>query len=157
MQDLGTLGGQHSTAYALNGEDVIVGAADTTDEEWHAFRYVAGRMEDIQPAQAAVSQASGINEAGRIVGTAQNGNLGDYAWVLDGPRRILLSSLTGRPEAWIVIEGLANQHSLSINNRNQIVASGYAREKTVALLFSPRQVPAMPLEALFSGRMRFGF
>jgi probable HAF family extracellular repeat protein len=70
MTDLGTLaGGEASEAYAINDHGVVVGASGG-----RAFIYREGAMVDLNsllPAESGwvLTTASGINDAGEIVGT----------------------------------------------------------------------------------------
>src|SRR5262249_16830679 len=44
---LGTLGGGSSSAYAVNASGVVVGQADVTDSQSHAFRTGGGPLQDL--------------------------------------------------------------------------------------------------------------
>jgi len=75
MTDLGTLGGTTSRAYAINASGQIVGDSTTTDDaEQHAFLWQSGTMLDLGTLPGGYySSASGINNSGQIVGTADSG------------------------------------------------------------------------------------
>ena len=45
--DLGTLGGNHSFAYGINGSGQVVGCSETTDNVNYAFLYANGTMLDL--------------------------------------------------------------------------------------------------------------
>ncbi|WP_240670729.1 hypothetical protein [Actinoplanes solisilvae] len=47
ITDLGTLGGDHSFATAINDLGAIVGSSTTADGSLHAFLWRAGRMSDL--------------------------------------------------------------------------------------------------------------
>lgn len=88
--DLGTLGGDESLAYAVNGAGQVVGWSES-DSGRHAFRWQDGTMTDLGtleppettfPSPALHSEAIGINEAGDVVGW---GNLDVF-----GPRRAII-------------------------------------------------------------------
>jgi len=67
--DLGTLGGLHSHAYAINNSDVVVGVSDLENKEQRAFRYAGGKMQPLDALPGgAYSVAFDINNAGVIVG-----------------------------------------------------------------------------------------
>ena len=73
MQDLGTLGGPESAAWAINDMDDIVGWAHTLDNEPHAFLYSNGQMIDLNSLVCTNSgwtlvEARDINNAGQIAG-----------------------------------------------------------------------------------------
>jgi probable HAF family extracellular repeat protein len=81
MSDLGTLGGPHATARAINDRGDIVGESDTADvvycydeggehvciHEIHAFLWRNGLMIDLGQ-RGEFSFATGINTSGKIVG-----------------------------------------------------------------------------------------
>jgi len=66
--DLGTLGGNSSTAYGLNDLGQIVGSSDTGQRTSHAFLWEAGRMTDLDSGDARDSAAYSINNAVQIAG-----------------------------------------------------------------------------------------
>jgi probable HAF family extracellular repeat protein len=80
VTDLGTLGGQFSSARGINDSGVIVGGALTTDDEAsHAFLYVGGVMHDLNDLIDAdcsweLVQALGINNRGDIVALGHCGD-----------------------------------------------------------------------------------
>lgn len=69
-QELGTLGGSSSWAYAINGRGDVTGCASTADERWHAFQWRGGEMVDLTPdlPAGATSCGRGINIRGEVVG-----------------------------------------------------------------------------------------
>ena len=72
--DLGTLGGQSSSAYYAADTGTVVGHAMVADNQPHAFRYTAGGgLEDLQTLDDAVrSTATLASSTGLIVGTYVN-------------------------------------------------------------------------------------
>lgn len=68
LQDLGTLGGDYSTARDINDNGQIVGHADPTAGSYHAFLYSDGSMEDLGTLGGIWSDAYAINNNGQIVG-----------------------------------------------------------------------------------------
>ena len=68
MTDLGTLGGDQSRAYAVNDAGQVVGVAQMTSRDYHAFLWKSGVMTDLGTLGGGYSAAYGINEAGQIVG-----------------------------------------------------------------------------------------
>jgi probable HAF family extracellular repeat protein len=91
MRDLGALpGGMSSEGNAINSSGQIAGAASTADG-WHAFRYdgtpgVDGEMHDLGTLGGFFSRGDGINNAGFVVGAAENQYGGSVAtlWRPDG-------------------------------------------------------------------------
>jgi probable HAF family extracellular repeat protein len=79
LKDLGELGANYSTALALNstGSQIVGRAAvpnNTGYVVYHAFLYSSGKMQDLNKMTPkgtgwTLGEASGINDAGRIVGT----------------------------------------------------------------------------------------
>jgi probable HAF family extracellular repeat protein len=67
LTDLGTLGGNSSVASAINAAGQVVGGASTAPPSTgHAVRWENGAITNLTPGVA--SSASGINDAGQIIG-----------------------------------------------------------------------------------------
>jgi probable HAF family extracellular repeat protein len=85
LQDLGTLGGTNSTAWAININGVVVGSSDDANGNQHAFRWdsVHG-MKDLGLLPGYDSTvALSINKAGQITGGAYNSStqtFGGFVW-----------------------------------------------------------------------------
>jgi probable HAF family extracellular repeat protein len=119
--DLGNLGGQASTAIAINNHDRIVGYLTTTDSVDHAFSYVAGVMTDLGTLGGHYSYALAINNSNVIVG----GSFTDAAdslyraFVIEGA---VMTDLNTRLDAssagWILVEARC------INDAGQIAGTG---------------------------------
>jgi probable HAF family extracellular repeat protein len=77
LNDLGTLGGSNSWAYAINTAGEVVGDAYTANSADHAYLYSNGKMTDlnslIDPNSGwTLETATGINDNGQIVGWGTN-------------------------------------------------------------------------------------
>ena len=71
ITDLGTLGGNYSAATGMNNMGQVVGDSYTSSGAEHAFQYSNGQMTDLGTLQAPYtggSQATGINDAGQVIG-----------------------------------------------------------------------------------------
>lgn len=66
--DIGTLGGDHSTAYAVNDAGQVAGTADLAPGEPHAFLYNRDHIKDLSPGGHAGSVSRGINNEGAVIG-----------------------------------------------------------------------------------------
>ena len=78
VQDLGTLGGDSSTAFAINERGDIVGYSQTTAGLWHAFLWRKGQMVDLGPhPDTEFSTAEIINNRGQVFGAV--GVLGEQS------------------------------------------------------------------------------
>ena len=70
--DLGTLGGEHSAAYAVNAAGDIVGKADLAAVDGahstHAFLWRSGGMQDLGTLGGADSFAYAVNDGGEVAG-----------------------------------------------------------------------------------------
>lgn len=66
--DLGSLGGGHGRAEAVNDHGQIVGYSVTASGEQHAFLWTDGRMTDLGTLGGGYSYAADINNHGQVVG-----------------------------------------------------------------------------------------
>jgi probable HAF family extracellular repeat protein len=87
MQNLGTLGGQQSSAAAINAAGQVVGystlaAAPGTNPATHAFLWQNGAMRDLGTLGGEYSRAFGINSFGEIVGESRTagGAIHAFRW-----------------------------------------------------------------------------
>jgi probable HAF family extracellular repeat protein len=111
-RDLGTLGGNGSSAWGLNDVGLIVGMAATSNGQPRPFLY-DGAMKDLVNAPG-YATAVAINNSGQVVGTAE----GSYGFLLDGDEAIRLDTL-----APVVEKGWRNLEPKGINDRGWIVGA----------------------------------
>jgi probable HAF family extracellular repeat protein len=84
VTDLGTLGGNVSSAYGINNSGQIVGGARTSSGAHHAFLYSGGTMIDLGTLGGTASQARSINNHGQVVGYAENASGNPHAFLFSG-------------------------------------------------------------------------
>jgi probable HAF family extracellular repeat protein len=84
MMDLGTLGGNQSTAYGVNDLNQVVGQSETATGAFHAFLYSKGKMYDLGTLGGSESLAFDINDSGVVVGDSRpKGDDGFNAFILE--------------------------------------------------------------------------
>jgi probable HAF family extracellular repeat protein len=82
LTNLGTLGGEGSTAFSINNRGQIVGVSLTADEKVaHAFLWQDGITTDLGTLGGAFSSAEAINDRGQITGFSETAS-GDFHAVL---------------------------------------------------------------------------
>jgi len=119
--NLGSLGGDYSSALAINDHGEIVGFSRASDGTLHAFLYQNGLLSNLDARPGDQSIASAINDAGRIVGSRLSNAVTNEFGVSYQSQAVLFdrgSLLTLEP-------GTNNSGAAGINNRGQIVG-GYA-------------------------------
>lgn len=152
VQDLGTLGGTRSEAYALNERGQVVGYSTTATGARHAFLWTPGAgMRDLGVlAEGLGSVARGINDRGDVVGQStlpippipRNPETHAFLWTPAGGMRDL-GALGGE---------LTSSVAYDINNAGQVVGRSYSADRIIppdpgsdpeffsrALLWSPGQ------------------
>jgi probable HAF family extracellular repeat protein len=129
LVDLGTLGGDNSSAAAVNNAGQIVGTSDTTVlEQSHAFLYEDGVMQDLGALPDEKSYALDINIGGVVVGYSYRGRGISYPrstpviW-MDGELHDLESRIVNRAD-WTTID-----YPVAINDSGVIVGSGVVQEE----------------------------
>ena len=116
MQDLGTLGGTDSVAYAINNAGQIVGSSYKRSGATHAFLYAKGAMTDLGTLGGDGSEAYAISNAGQIVGASFTSMLTDtsHAFLYSEGKMTDLGTLSGR-----------NSAAAAINSAGQIVGGSH--------------------------------
>lgn len=90
MTDLGTLGGGHSYATAINNHGQVVGYTVGSDDGDHAFLWEDGVMVQLPSLGGDWSGATDITDAGTIVGASSatpGGDLRAVVWTRGSSRR----------------------------------------------------------------------
>ena len=124
MIDLG-----RGTALAINRTGQVTGFNGSN----HLFLY-DGVMHDLGTLDGASSiEPSSINDAGKIVGTAQSGSGLLRAFFYDGTRIVDLNNLIPQGSRWCLSQ------ARGINNSDQIVGNGNHAGRDHAFLLTPRR------------------
>ncbi|HTB62802.1 MAG TPA: hypothetical protein VK737_04360 [Opitutales bacterium] len=109
MQDLGTLGGNESSAKTINASGQIIGTANSLPYGgWHAFLYTDGKMTTLAGGIAIVI---GLNDSGQIVGMRDDigGGLRQIPFLLSaGKVQDLFDGFKGEKNAFCQINGINN-------------------------------------------------
>ena len=79
VNDLGTLGGSASQAYAINNGSLIVGSSVTADGSSRAFLFSNGSMTDLG-IRSSLSVATAVNASNQIAGYYYNGDYNGFVW-----------------------------------------------------------------------------
>jgi len=116
---LGTLGGDNSSATAMNDRGDVVGRAQAADGTYRGFFWRQGRMVDL-----GAFTPTDVNNQGQVIGT-RDGGLGGYVW-----HQGVMRKLDGTPVA--------------INDRGQIVGNTNAGP----FLWTNGHVRPLPLDAV---------
>jgi probable HAF family extracellular repeat protein len=110
MQDLGTLGGIFSRAYAINKTGQVAGGSLISSEDMHAFLYSNGTMIDLGTFGGSWTCAYGINDSGQVVGSSETSSLDSRAFLYSKGTMKDLGTLGG-----------TEAYAYAINNKGQIV------------------------------------
>ena len=121
VKDIGTLGGLHSTACALNSSGAVVGWAEQGDQSTEAFIWQKGSMRHLGALTSTIaqsgrkSQAFAVNRNGQVVGSAVDAKGENRAVLWEDDKVSDLNNLVRGPT------GLSFSRATSINNRGQIL------------------------------------
>ncbi len=132
MQDLGTLGGDYSSAEAINEDGQVVGTARLANSTPHAFLW-DGAMQDLGALTWDQSIAYDINDKGQVVGVLQTGQ-NSHAFLWANGQMQDLNNLIPANSGWVLSEARA------INNKGQIVGFGTINGQTRAFLLKPQRL-----------------
>jgi len=112
MRDLGTLGGNNSTARAISSRGEVVGSSANEVGQPTAFIYAQAMRPLPTPAY---TNATGINAAGQVVGSGE----GIHGFVIDGGTMTRFEQLPA-----VAAKGWRNLEPTGINDRGWIVGTG---------------------------------
>lgn len=118
IHDLGTLGGNFCTPYAVNSSGVVVGTSFNTDYKNHAFVWSDGVMTDLFPSSN-FSIATNINDAGDIVGFFENESFESIAFLRRANGEVVNLGSLGQT-------GFAFSNANGVNNRGQVVGASFS-------------------------------
>jgi probable HAF family extracellular repeat protein len=131
-QDLGTLGGTSSWAYAINASGQVAGASLTTTGSRHAFLWTPGQgMQDLGTLGGGTSStARGINDQGQVVGESK------VPRPYPDPREpethaFLWSPGQGMQDLGAPGQGLNSTIAFDINNAGQVVGRAFSSDRVI--------------------------
>jgi len=142
IHDIGTLGGLHSTANAINIGRQVVGWAEIEDQSTLAFLFDNSVMHDLGMLPGGViepgsgSQAASVNESGQVVGLSLDSKGESRAVIWENGQITDLND--GIPAA----AGVVLTRARGINNLGQIVVEqqNHTDNSTRSFLLSPRSL-----------------
>ena len=121
VEDLGTLGGSHSWASAINDSGEVVGSSNLAgDQNNHAFLYKDGKMTDLGTLGGTSSVAKGMNISGQVVGWSDNSSGQRRGFLYDSANGMKdLNDSIPADLGWSIYE------AAGINTDGQIAASSW--------------------------------
>ena len=144
VHDLGTLGGTHSSAAAINTSGQITGWADTSSGASHAFLYTGtpgedGKMIDlgILPGWD-VSRGDAVNASGQIAGTSTMDSGRQRAFLYTGT-----PGVDGRMFDLGTLPDMVESVALAINDRGQVAGSSYTADYSARRAFLYTGTPGL--------------
>ncbi len=135
VRDIGTLGGMHSTACALNDLGDVVGWAETPNHSTDAFLWRDGIMRNLKSlAGSSESQSFAVNRLVQVVGSSLNSKGESRAVIWENGKITDLNNLAAAPG------GLVFTRARGINNRGQILVEVQVRTDgtTRSFLLTPQ-------------------
>jgi probable HAF family extracellular repeat protein len=123
LTELGTLGGNYSTAADINESRQIVGTSELSDGTRRGYLYENGTMQDLGTLSASptgTSSASAINDAGQITGSSRNDfpvYVGSAGFVyVNGVMQSIVNDVAGMDPA----DGPHINQGVAINSSGQV-------------------------------------
>ena len=117
IEDLGDLGAGESRAYRINAGGQVVGWSSVWVGGYHlrhAFLYSGGQMHDLSETPGSLGhefgEAWGINDAGQVVGKAENADSKTRAFLYSGGSMVEIDPAFGGSTSW----------AYAINNADQV-------------------------------------
>lgn len=144
VTDLGTLGGNRSSATAINERGMVIGwstVAGGSLSNAHAFVWQAGTLQDLGNLGGQPTRAYGLNASGQIVGYSSDAAGRPVAFVWENGRMASLNELVDPASGWRLT--VAN----AINDHGQIVAYGSRSNQWHACLLTPRSLDLAALRS----------
>jgi probable HAF family extracellular repeat protein len=133
LQQLGTLGGDESWAYAINNAGQVAGTAQPITADSHAFLFTDGAgMNDLGTLGGFNSAGLALNNVGSVVGWSQNSRLDTHAFVWSAsPGMRDLNDLIPVNAGWLL------QEAHGVSDNGLIVGNGLLNGQPRAFLLAP--------------------